>query len=272
MNKTKRGNKLAIGTALGTLAVKECRSLLQGLAAHKGHHEGIHAARRASRRLRSVLAFVSDNELATGLDKALRQLAHGFSDLRDAHVVTRTARRLASSYEALTPAVIDRLENRSQVLLDAALEKDPDWQRRMRKAKRITAAIETLDWQAVTLPMAKDALRHSVKRMKKARRKALEQRTDTTFHRWRRRARQVRYQLDFLRKAYHVANTKKASYDKRIKQLGLIIDRLGWRQDFQVFLATLDSLPATAEVVALREALARKSAVLAKVSPAQTAQ
>jgi CHAD domain-containing protein len=273
MNKTKRGSKPVIGTALAALATKECRSLQQALASRRGFHAGIHQARRACRRLRSLLYFLPDDPQAAVLDKALRLLIHSFSDLRDAHVTTRTARRLASSYEAtLTPALIDSLENRSQALLDAALEKDPDWARRSRKARRINTAVAALNWQAITLPAAKEVLKQSAKRMKKARRNAQEKRTDTAFHRWRRRARQVRYQLDFLRRAHHLADAKKDGthkYDARIRRLGLIIDRLGWRQDFQVFVATLESLPPSDEVLALREALAKKSQVLSKVSPAK---
>lgn len=274
MNKTKRSHKPAIGTALGALAARECRSLQQALAARKGHHESIHAARRACRRLRSLLTFLADDPQAEALGKTLRQLMRGFSDLRDAHVATRTAQRLAGSYEAIiTPALIDLLESRSQALLDAALEKDPEWQRRSRKARRITATFATLNWQVVSLPVAKKALKHSVKRMKKAHRIALERRTDTAFHRWRRRARQTRYQLQFLRKIHHAAGIKKEDtrqYELRIKRLDLIIDKLGWKQDFQVFLATLGSLPTTADVVALREALAKKSTVQSKASPAKT--
>lgn len=275
MNKTKHSHKPAIGTALATLAARECRSLQQALTARKGHHEGIHAARRACRRLRSLLTFLADDPQAVALDKALRPLMRGFSDLRDAHIATRTAQRLASSYEAaITPALIDLLERRSQASLNAALEKDPEWQRRSRKARRITSAFAALNWQAVSLTSAKKALKHSVKRMKKAHRTAQERRTDTAFHRWRRRARQTRYLLQFLRKIHHAAGMKKEDtrqYELHIKRLGLVIDKLGWKQDFQVFLTTLDNLPATTDVIALREALAKKSAVLSKVSPAKKA-
>ncbi|QAU25312.1 CHAD domain-containing protein [Dyella sp. M7H15-1] len=269
MNKTKRGDKLVIGTALGVLAGRECRLLQQALAARKGRHTGIHATRRACRRLRSLLAFFQspyDQQQTTALDKLLRQLVHGFSDLRDAHVAIRTARLLANSHEAtLTPALIDLLENRSKALLETALENDPEWRRRSRKAERITKALEALNWQAITLPIAKEALKRSVKRMKKTHHIVQQCRTNDAFHRWRRRARQVRYQLAFLGKAHRMAGTKKSDarrYDARIKRLDLIIDRLGWRQDFQIFLAMLDTLPPSEEVATLREELTRKSTAL----------
>jgi CHAD domain-containing protein len=276
MNKTKRGDKIKIGSAMGALATKECCSLQQALAAHKGHHAGIHDTRRSCRRLRSMLAFLpisTDSQQVKTLDKALQQLMRSFSELRDAHVVTRTARLLANSHSAtLTPALIGLLESRCMAMLDAALEQDPEWRRRRSKAERIAATLETLDWQSINPSSAKEALKRSIKRMKKARRIALEERTDVACHRWRRRTRQVRYQLEFLRKARHMAGLKKSraqQYDARIKQLGLITDRLGWRQDFQMFLATLDQWPASADVQALRDALTQKSAALSKTSPAK---
>jgi CHAD domain-containing protein len=273
MGKAKHDGERSIGSALGTLALKECRTLQQALTTRKELQDGIHRARRACRKLRSLLALLeqsSDRQHVETLHKSLRQLVHSFSDLRDAHIAIRTARLLAGSHATtLKPALIAQLESRSMELLNAALEQDPEWQRRSRKATRIAIAVETLNWHNMSSSSAKRALKHSVKRMKKARRAALEQHSDTAFHRWRRRARQVRYQLEFLHKAQRMTGTKKSytdKYAKRAKQLGLITDRLGWRQDFQVFLATLDSLSDSAEVRALREALSRKSARLSKMT------
>jgi CHAD domain-containing protein len=265
MKKKKRSAGHHIGMALGTLASKESHSLQQALARHEDHHGGIHDARRSCRRLRSLLGFIAtpaNLQQATKADKALRQLTHSFSELRDAHVAVRTARRLASSHAStIAPALIQQLEERSEALLKNALEQDPAWQRRRDKAKRIATLMDELDWRAIAPSIAKDTIKQSVKRMKKARRTATEQRTDEAFHRWRRRTRQLRYQLEFLRKARHIAGIKKSTpqqYSSRIRQLGLIIDRLGWRQDFQVFLQTLDQCPASPDIAAARSALAKR--------------
>jgi CHAD domain-containing protein len=266
VKKTKRERERNIGLALGALAAKECRLVEQALTRHNDYHRGIHNARRSCRRLRSLLAFhamSADPQQAVKANKTLRQLTHSFSALRDAHVAIRTARRLMAAHAAtLTPELVKQLEERSDALLADALEQDPDWQHRRSNVARVTKVIAALDWQTMTAPSAKDVLTQSVKRMKKARRKAMEQRTDEAFHRWRRRARQLRYQLEFLRKARHVSGAGKSHavrYDNRVKRLSLIIDRLGWRQDFQVFLQTLEQLPQTAEVTALRAALAKTS-------------
>jgi hypothetical protein len=277
MNKAKRSGKLKIGAALAALATAECHSLQQVLAAGKGPHESIHAARRSCRHLRSLLSFLApaaDQQQAKAMDQALRQLVHDFSALRDAHMATRTAQQLASNHAAtITPALMELLETRSKVLLEAALEQDPEWRERRGKVELMTAALAALNWQAISPASAKGVLRHSIKRMKKARRIALKERSNDAFHRWRRRTRQVRYQLDMLRKARRMTDMKKSytqHFGRRTKQLGLITDRLGWRQDFQVFLDTLDQLPPSSDVLALREALTKKSMALAKASPVKS--
>ncbi|GLQ98899.1 CHAD domain-containing protein [Dyella mobilis] len=274
MKKTKRGGGLNIGSALAALAAKEGHALVQALGMHQGHHGGIHETRRASRRLRSLLAFVASargQREAEALDRSLKKLTRSFSTLRDAHVAVRTARVLAGSDgTGLTPALLELLEQRCANLLDAALEQDPGWQRRSDKAQHIVSTINSLDWQAISLASAKQSLRHNIARMKKARRAAQELRTDDAFHRLRRRGREVRYQLEFLRKARHAAGLKKSyarHYAKRIKRLGLSIDRLGWRQDFQVFRQALDQLPAHADVQTLREALAKKAVPSSRQPP-----
>ncbi|MFK2873601.1 CHAD domain-containing protein [Dyella lipolytica] len=273
MNDAKQCKSLDIGSALGALAAKECQSLEHALALRKGRHDGIHEARKSSRRLRSLLAFLeprSDRRIAS-LDKTLKQLVDSFSALRDAHVAARTARLLAATHAAtLTPSLMDALEHRSAALLDEALENDPHWRRRSAKVRRIAVAIEGLPWQQVTPSTAKKVLKQHVQRMKKVRQAALEERTTPAFHRWRRRARQVRYQLEFLRTARRKVGMKKRrteQYEARIKRLSLLSDRLGWRQDFQVFMSALDQLPASIDIVALRAALSTKSATLSKVSP-----
>ncbi|MBE1161057.1 CHAD domain-containing protein [Dyella acidiphila] len=253
-----------LGLALGSLAAKECHALQAVLASSKNPHDLIHEARRCGRKLRSLLTALPPSPQVARIDQQLKQLIHGFSPLRDAQIVIRTAQRLASAHNLqITPALGEQLQQRSTALLEDAVKQDPGWMKRQDQAERIGQTINTLPWSSITPAMTKAMLRRSSKRVKKARRKALEQRTNEAFHRSRRRARWLRYQLEFLRKAGHDAGMKKKRiqrYGMRIKRLRSIIDRLGWRQDYQVFLQAIDQLPATDEVVQLRHALARTSA------------
>lgn len=265
MNRTKH-SKQHLGLALGSLAAKETHALQTVLASRQDPQTLIHDARRSCRKLRSLLGFLAAlpvTQQVAAIDQHLRQLIHGFADLRDAHMAARTAQRLIDIHSiSMTPGLIDLLEQRSATLLEDAMQNDPGWMQRQHQAESIAKAIAALPWQKITPAMAKSALKHSTRRMKKARRRALAERSNEAFHRWRRRTRPLRYQLEFLRNAGRGAGIKKSRlhrYGMRIKRLRPIIDRLGWRQDFQTFLQMLDQLPATAEVIDLRKALARTS-------------
>lgn len=277
MTVARNESDLTIGLALRAAAVKECRSLQRSLALKKQRHENIHRARKSCRRLRSLLAFVAPppTRQVAALDNALRQLLRGFSGLRDAHIAKRTAKSLASAHEArLTPALLDALRNHSTKLLRDALKADPDWRRKRSKVERLTTKLQSLPWQDVTPSQIKEVIGHSAKRVRKARKKAMDERTPDAFHRWRRRARKLRYELELASKARRAASMKNARskrYAERAKKLLLVTDRLGWRQDFQVFLQTLDALADTcADAAALSHALKRKSSDLSSQTALST--
>jgi CHAD domain-containing protein len=277
MNIAKQDSALTIGLAFSALAAQECKSLQRALAMKKQHHNGIHRARKSCRRLRSLLAFwgPQPTKQVAAMDNALRQLLRGFSVLRDAHIAKRTARLLASAHEArLTPALLDALENHSAELLRDALKADPDWRRKRSKVERLAMRLQGLPWQDITPSRVKHVIDHSDKRVKKARKKAIDERTADAFHRWRRRARKLRYELELASKARKAAGMKNARskrYAERAKKLVLVTDRLGWRQDFQVFLQTLDALAETSiDAAALSHALKRKSSELSSQAALST--
>lgn len=267
MNKTTRESMPALGPALGALAARECRSLLRALAMRKKRQEGIHAARKSCRHLRSLLTLLPSDQPTDALDRNLKQLADELAPLRDAHIALHTARLLAAAHETwLTSGVIDALQQHCERVLDDALADDPNWRHRRAQAQRIVEALHALSWQDVRASVAKKTIKRSKRRVKKARDDAQAQATPATSHRWRRRARQLRYQLEFLRKAQRMAGMKKR-YGERIKHLGALTDQLGWRQDFQIFLDAVQALPNSAEVRALRRQLALKTASWSKSEP-----
>lgn len=277
MSDAKQDSNLTIGLAFGALVAKECKSLQRALAMKNQRHNGIHRARKSCRRLRSLLAFLNrqPTKQVAALDSALRQLLRGFSVLRDAHIAKRTARLLASAHEArLTPALLEALQNHSTKLLRDALKTDPDWRRKRGKVERLTTRLQRLPWQDIDPLRVKDVIGHSARRVKKARKKAMSERTPDEFHRWRRRARKLRYELELAGKARNAAGMKHARskrYAERAKKLVLVTDRLGWRQDFQVFLQTLDVLAETSvDAAALSHVLKRKSSELSSQTALST--
>jgi len=269
MNHAKSGSDLTIGLAFGTLAAKECKSLQRALAMKKQRQSGIHRARKSCRRLRSLLVFIGPKptKQAIVLDNTLRELLRGLSALRDAHIAKRTARLLASAHETtLTPVLLAALQKHSTTLLRDALKADPDWRRKRYKAERLAIQFQRLPWQEIHPSWVKEVIALSAKRVKKTRKRATDQRAPDAFHRWRRRARKLRYQLELASHARKLAGMKKAPskrYAERAEKLALVTDRLGWRQDFQVFLQTLDQLADTCvDAAASSAALKRKSSEL----------
>ena len=277
MNDARNESDLTIGLALRAAAAKECKSLQRSLALKKQRHDNIHRARKSCRRLRSLLAFLAPQptKQVTALDNALRQLLREFSVLRDAHIAKRTARLLASAHEArLTPALLGALQKHSIELLRDALKADPDWRRKRNKVERLTTRLQRLPWQDISPSRVKDVIDHSARRVKNARKKAMDERTPDGFHRWRRRARKLRYELELASKARRAAgmkNERSKRYAERAKKLVLVTDRLGWRQDFQVFLQMLDVLADTSvDAAALSHALKRKSSDLSSQTALST--
>jgi CHAD domain-containing protein len=271
MNTSKFDNLPTLGTTLGALAARECRALQRALAMRSKRQEGIHEARKSCRRLRSLLPLLPSNGPIDVLDQNLRQLAHSLAPLRDAHIAARTARVLASAHPSrFTPEILRAFDDRTNALLGNALNDDPNWRQRRTDVQHMAAAIGDMPWQDILPGWTKKVVKRARRKVKRAREKALSERTPPFMHRWRRRARKLRYQLEFLRKARRVAGMKKPRtkrYGEQAKQLGAITDQLGWRQDFQIFLDAIEQLPDTADARALRRELKLKSASWSKSEP-----
>ncbi|HUA79569.1 MAG TPA: CHAD domain-containing protein [Dyella sp.] len=263
MNKTKHDDAPTLGSALGILAARECRLLQRALAMRKKRQEGIHQTRKSCRRLRCLLRFLPTGEPTDALDHALKQLARSFSPLRDAYVAVRSARLLVTSHEIQTATdIIKTFESYSDHLLGDALHDDPHWRHRRAQAHHVVTACSALRWEDVRPSATKKTLKRATRKMKKAKKDAVALRTTAAHHRWRRRARMVRYQLELLRKARRMADMKKRRiklYGEQANHLATITDQLGWRQDFQVFVKTVELLPDSADVSALRKSLKAKS-------------
>jgi len=264
MNKIKHDNLPSFGAALGTLAERECRKLLRALAMRKQRQEGIHEARKACRRLRSILPLLPPEQPTDAVDHGLQELARSIAPIRDAYIAARTAKLLAKTHATqITSGLVHRLEHRCDEILGQALASDAHLRGRRAHAQRIVAAVHTLAWQDIRPAQARRSLKRSKQRVKKAHKKALALQAPAALHRWRRRARKLRYQLECVRKARRMADLKKArtqKYGAKAKQLSTLTDQLGWRQDVQIFLDAVGQLPDFADVRALRRQLPSKSA------------
>lgn len=231
------------GDAMLALARRECQAIQRALANREDVSEGIHAARKALRRLRSLLAMAGDR--VDGLDapdRTLQRLCKGLSALRDAHAATVAARRLEGEGESASwQPLVEQLLRRRDTLLAQALARDPDFARRRRAVARLELALQRLDWTGLEAKHLRAALQRSRKRAAKAGRRADSSPTPENIHRWRRRARRLRMQLESTRTiAPALAKAvARPSLRRQLSALHKLGDELGWRQDMQVLLGLL---------------------------------
>src|SRR5215467_4639840 len=88
-------SKQGVGERARALARHEAALILQGLAPTQSPEQAIHSARKATRRLRALLALLEGSALDLGrADMDLQQLGDSLSDMRDAHVVAEAAERM----------------------------------------------------------------------------------------------------------------------------------------------------------------------------------
>jgi CHAD domain-containing protein len=195
----KRSTRL--GEAMLAAALGHGRDLRQSLARpDDADGEAIHEARKAIRRLRALLSLAKDRvDGLEPLDAQLEKLGDGFSVLRDAHVKASTARRVARRYPSTDwSALIAVLERQHRIRLAQARSKDRGFARRQRAIERVEIGLQALAW-----PMRKKDLRaalaRSQRRSDKAERRVEGAPRQENCHRWRRRARRLRLQLEAVR-------------------------------------------------------------------------
>lgn len=261
--------KPSLAAALANLASREARRAVRSLADTSDHHKGVHEARKSIRRLKSLLDLGGDH-FAAGREPIVRhlsRLATGLSSLRDAHVAVTIARHVAGD----TPspgwtAAIGWLEARRDAMLDEAFRKDPGFARRRQRLTEAGSAIRTLPWDAVTRHDIEQAIARSERRVAKAGAKAFESPGTGNLHRWRRRARRLRMQLDFWRKAlkstgrsaHHRTHQDKAAQAR----MSSLSDALGARQDLRSLRSVLRSLGDAEALAPLFDDIRRASKAL----------
>lgn len=248
--------KPSLAAALANLATREARRAVRSLGDTSDRHTGVHEARKSIRRLKSLLDLGGAHFDAgrEPIVRGLTRLASSLSSLRDAHVAVTIARQVAGeSPSAAWTMAIAWLEVRRDAMLDEALRKDPGFMKRRQRLAGIGGAIAGLPWDAVERHDIERALARSERRVAKAGEKAFAQATTGNLHRWRRRARRLRMQFDFWRKAlkttgrsaHHRAHQDKAAQDR----MSTLSDALGARQDLRSLRGVLRSL-GDAEAIA----------------------
>lgn len=224
-----------LADALRVHALAECALLQRELDSPKDLHASVHAARKSVRRLRALLALGekqwADAETA---DRALARLGDSLSLIRDAHVLVVTAQKLASEHDqARWAPALDRLTLRRNARVAQALARDPGFQRRCATAGRVARRLAALSWEELSPERLRHSLKRSVRRADKAARQAQTHPDPDHLHRWRRRVRRLRMQLEALAVvAPHMAGKAgPQGRGKSFKALHALGDRLGDQHD-----------------------------------------
>jgi len=262
-----------IGSFLAAVAQAECQAVGKALANRRNRHRAIHEARKAIRRLRSLLALIRDSvgDDTSGIERALRLQAKRLSALRDTHVIVAVAEKLAADDDtgAWTTAVQALVERRDTLLADE-LAKDPGFARRRAAMGDLATALEKLHWGRITADAVRRAVKKSQRRVLRAEHDAMQTPTSNHLHRWRRSARRLRLQLITVAALNASHGTKvhlaDAHRGKSTKALAHLTDRLGRCQDIQVLRSSLKTLGDPSILPALRKRL-RVEMKLAKHQP-----
>ncbi len=201
----------AIGSRLMAFASGQLLQA-QTLLAQEGEarHSGIHEARKCIRRTRAALALgarVFDRRVFDGraerLDDELGRLCRGLSPLRDAQALIEALRRLddsaPSAVRDILPLAGMAVRKRRDVMLQHALQRDPQFDSRRQRLSTAQARLLRLPWQSVSDDDIAKAVMRSRRRADKARRRVERHPDDDeAWHVFRRRLRRLRQQDSLL--------------------------------------------------------------------------
>jgi CHAD domain-containing protein len=234
---TPKGND-TLGEQFQAQAKRECRTIRRKLVAKRHLHGAVHEARKAVRRLRALVELIDDRiEDAAHADRALERLGDSLSTLRDASVVIEAAEKLAKHHPGpVWKTITTRLHDRCEKIIAQTLQDDPNFNRRLALLVCVEARMAAWPWDELRRKDLESSLRASQRRVEKARRRATESNESEDLHRWRRRSRKLRMQLEVVGKAdAHIANKASTSTSRhQIRALRRLSDKLGWHQDLVV--------------------------------------
>ena len=246
----------ALAEHIHLLAREECRAIGRALAAKRRIHPAIHDARKAIRRLRALLALIEERvPEAAPIDRQLERLGDGLSSLRDAHVVIETAGKFARHHRKQWRPAMRALEARRDARLARVLALDPGFLKRRALVTRLEARLEFLDWTRLRLADLRTGAEASQLRLDNAEKHAAFDLAPENLHRWRRRVRRLRFQLEAIGRlspeALHKLSRRHPGRDpKALHRLG---DALGDRRDEQMLASALKrtrGLPNRPELLA----------------------
>ena len=221
--------------------------------------EAVHEYRKSIRRARAVVSLLRPALGKKTADSFTRELQRAFAEtgaLRDADVLLASLRLVESDDPALPEieAALER-EGRSDGADAArALEKGSDILKPLPDSLRVVLP------ESFSMDDLDRGLTRSTRRVRSTLEKAVETKTDADFHEWRKRVKELRYQIEML------ASSGSPALKKREKKLDGLAEDLGETTDLILLEAALakriargDIPDAPALTGALHSAIAGRS-------------
>lgn len=236
------------GALAKAVLMRELQSISASLSADGDVHRSIHTARKAIRRTRALLALFSEGAMALqDEDRALQRLGRGLSRLRDAHVAVELALELHGAHgDATSNGVVIRLITRREAILGRILAADPGFTRRRQSVEHVRALLQEKPWDTLQRSQVRASLSRSLRRVVRAEVLARNGEPEAV-HRWRRRVRRLRMQLEIGPELGGLWKTqpKDRSLVRRLKTLHRLSDRLGLAQDLGLLRNLVRTMPAS---------------------------
>lgn len=234
-----------MGGEFGQLVRADCLAIEKALASRKGIHSRVHEARKAIRRVRALLSLVEHRLDVESADLALQRIGDGLSTLRDACAAAGVSSQVGKLDEKKRwVPVTAALRARADSVAARVLKSDPRFAKRRRTVQQVMGQLQKLPWDDLKTEHVRNGLQRQHKRTTEAGRRAKKDPTAENLHRWRRRARRLRMQVDALA-SLDVRNISLREHSA--KKLHKLSDSLGWHQDIQVLQTLVQRLPGLHE-------------------------
>lgn len=196
--------------------------------------EAVHEYRKSIRRARSVVALLRPalgRAAARGTVEHLRSAFRETSALRDDHVLLATLNGLAGD----DPALLAEAAALGSRMADAGERNDVDVLRSSAAHLRpLPAALEVVLPPDFSTSALEKGLARSYRRTRQALDRAVETRNETDFHEWRKREKELRYQVELL------ASGGSKPLKRREKSLGELARELGEVTDLMLLRRALE--------------------------------
>jgi CHAD domain-containing protein len=203
--------------------------------------ESVHEYRKSIRRARAVVALLRPalgRKAAKGISRELRRAFAETGAFRDSDVLLATLREVPGEDSGRTEIeeVLGREGARDGGEVAAALEAGSKILRPLPDALRVILP------ESFSMKDLDRGLTRSTRRVLATLEKAAETRTDADFHEWRKRVKELRYQVEML------ASSGSAALKKREKKLGSLAEELGDTTDLILLEADLARRASLGEV------------------------